>query len=139
MFDSQNFQSLTREAVKNQVILKAIHAPGPNIFQSSHTEWPRSSFPWLLNKASNGFVNRFQESSRGIRVAYVNLLEVAERIQFGVMPYKEFQTTQGHGRRAEGAASAAKWPGRYFFMGLRREWRRASSNSLFEPSCSTNS
>ena len=44
MFDPQDFQSFTSEPVKNQVILKAIDAPGANVLQASHAEFPQSPF-----------------------------------------------------------------------------------------------
>jgi hypothetical protein len=35
VFDTQDFQSHTDDPVENQVILKAIDAPGTDVFQSS--------------------------------------------------------------------------------------------------------
>jgi len=140
MFDPQDFQSLTSETVKNQVILEAVDPPGANVFQASRAETPQPPFPRLLNQPLNRFVNCLQKSARGIRVAQVNILKVAERIHFGVMPDEEGDVVQSEeDRRREGVASAAKWPGTYFLMGLRSEWRSASSSSSFDPSCSTSS
>jgi len=46
------------------------------------------AFKRLQNQALDGFVDGSQKPECGLRIAFMNPLEISERIQFGLMPDK---------------------------------------------------
>ena len=54
-----------------------------------------------------------EKTQGSIGIVFVNVLKIAEGIQFGVVTNEDFNFLQD--------ASAAKWPGLYRFKGLRSE------------------
>ena len=53
-------------------------------------KFPQPSFKWQECEPFDGAVNGCQESQGRIRIVFVNVSKIAEGIQFGVMPDKNF-------------------------------------------------
>ena len=83
MFDTENFQPLVGKAVKNQIAFKIIHTPRADVFQICPAKFPQPPFERLQRQALNRPVNRLKKPARGGGVVVIDVLEVAERIQFG--------------------------------------------------------
>lgn len=82
--------------------------------------WP--AFERLQRQLFDRVINRFKKADCGIGVEFEEALEIAERVQFGIVTDENFDAIHAAAawRRLRGA-SAAKWPGLYFFNGLRNE------------------
>ncbi len=113
VFDAENFQPRSGKAIENQVIFKIIHAPRTDVLQILAAKFSQPAFQWLQRQIFNRAINRFEKIKRGFRIVFADVLKLAERIQFGGVTDKNFNLVQ--------AARAAKWPGLYFFNGLRSE------------------
>ena len=113
MFDAENFQPRSGEAIKDQVVLKIIHAPRADAFQILAAKLSQPAFQRLQRQLFDRAINRFQKATSSFRVVFADVLEITERVQFGIVTDEDFDLVQ--------AARAAKWPGLNFFSGLRSE------------------
>ncbi len=91
-------------------------------FKSRPRNLRKPALERLRHEFLNRQVNRFQKSGGGGGIVFQDSLEATERVQFGVVTDKNFNPVHAAGtRRPLRVASAAKWPGLYFFNGLRSE------------------
>src|SRR6266702_2259050 len=101
MLDAENFQSRSGEAVEDQIVFKIIQAPRTDILQIPAAKFPQPALQRLARQVFNRTVNRLEKAQRGFGIAFVEVLEIAERVQFGGMTDENFNPVQ--------AARAAKW------------------------------
>ena len=82
----------------------------------------QSAFERLQRQIFHGVIHGFKKAARGVGIVFEDVLEITERVQLGIMPDEDFDRIHaGVARRRLREASAAKWPGLYFFNGLRNE------------------
>ena len=130
MSDAEDFQPVILKTIEEEVVLEVIHAPRANVPQVSPSKPSRPPLERLPNKPLHGSINRFEKTQGGVQIAFEEVLEVSEGIQLGVMADENFDLTHlTEVRRPLRRDKPAKWPRLYFFSGLRKEWRSASSSS----------
>jgi hypothetical protein len=78
MLDAENFQSHSVETIKDQVVLKIIHAPRADVFQIPAAKFSQPAFERLPHESLNRQVNRFQKTGGGGGVVFQDALEVTE-------------------------------------------------------------
>ena len=122
MLDPEDFQSWFRETIKNQIVFKTVHPPGADVLQIAPAEMSQSAFERLQRQILHGMIHGFQKAARGVRIVFEDVLEIAERVQLGIVTDEDFHRLHAAGmRRRLRETNAAKWPGLYFFNGLRNE------------------
>src|SRR6266540_6735994 len=101
----------------------------------------KPAFERLKRQRLHRAINRRQESRGHLRVAFVEVSEITEGIHFSIVPDEDFHARirRRGDQRPLRLAREAKWPGRYFLSGLRREWRKAAASAGSASSCSTSS
>lgn len=92
------------------------------MLQIALAEMSQSAFERLQRQIFHRMIHGRKKAERGVRIVFGDVLEITERVQLGIVSDEDFHRLHAAGvRRRRREASAAKWPGLYFFNGLRNE------------------
>jgi len=81
-----------------------------------------SAFKRLQRQILHRAIHGFKKAKGGVRIVFEDVLEITERVQLGIVTDEDFHHLHAAvARRRLRDPSAAKWPGLYFFNGLRNE------------------
>jgi hypothetical protein len=83
MLDAENLQPRSGETVENQVIFKIIHTPRTDVLQIPAAKFPEPAFQRLPRQIFHRAVNCLEKATRRFGIVFADILEVAERVQFG--------------------------------------------------------
>ena len=92
------------------------------MLQIAPAKMSQSAFERLQRQIFHGMIHGFKKAERGVWIVFKHALEITERVQLGIVTDEDFNRFHAAvTRRRWRETSAAKWPGLYFFNGLRNE------------------
>ena len=92
------------------------------MLQIAPAKMSQPAFEWLQRQVFHGVIHGFKKAERGVRIVFEDVLEIAERVQLGIVTDEDFHRLHAADARWRlRETNAAKWPGLCFFNGLRNE------------------
>jgi hypothetical protein len=70
VFDTENLQPHSGEAVENQVIFKTINTPRTDVLQIPAAKFPQPAFQRLQRQIFNRTVDRLEKAQRGFGIIF---------------------------------------------------------------------